>query len=115
MPELGEPSAFLPAAAPHTATNQWQSFEMRMRHRRAERCVLRAEVALQAGFEEDARAALEEARRLNSQTPDFEALRAAVAKRMAADAVLLRAGRNRRAFGVAAAALLFLTVSAGAF
>ena len=52
---------------------------MRMRRRRAERCVLRAQVALEAGFPEDARAALDEARRLDSTTPDFESLSAATA------------------------------------
>src|SRR5262245_25168201 len=35
-----------------------------MRRRRAERCLLRADVALEAGFVDDAREALEEARRL---------------------------------------------------
>ena len=51
---------------------------MRMRRRRAERCVLRAQVALEAGFPEDAREALDEARRLDSSTPAFETLCAAV-------------------------------------
>ena len=51
-------------AASHVATGEWQSFELRMRRRRAERCLLRAEVALEAGFLEDARDALEEARHL---------------------------------------------------
>jgi hypothetical protein len=46
-----------------------------MRRRRAERCVLRAEVALHAGFEEEARLALEEARQLDSSTPDINVLR----------------------------------------
>jgi hypothetical protein len=58
-------------ATAHTATQQWQSFEIRMRHRRAERCRLRAEVALDAGFLDDAREALDEARRLQ---PDLEGL-----------------------------------------
>ena len=66
-----------PGVPSHTSTNQWQSFEMRMRRRRAERCVLRAEVALEAGFPEEAREALEEARRLDCSTPDFDALSAA--------------------------------------
>jgi hypothetical protein len=48
----------------HTATGEWQSFELRMRRRRAERLTLRAEVALDAGFPEDARGFLDEARRL---------------------------------------------------
>ena len=45
---------------------------MRMRRRRAERCVLRAQLALDAGFPDDARVALDEARRLDSSTPEFE-------------------------------------------
>ena len=39
----------------HTATQQWQSFEIRMRRRRVDRCVLRAAVAIDAGVLEDAR------------------------------------------------------------
>jgi len=65
----------------HTSTNQWHSFEMRMRLRRAERCVLRAEVALEAGFPEEARTALEEARRLDSAR-NFDALEAQIAERL---------------------------------
>jgi tRNA uridine 5-carboxymethylaminomethyl modification enzyme len=49
-------------ATSHISTAEWQSFELRMRHRRAQRCLLRAEVALEAGFPGDARAALDEAR-----------------------------------------------------
>ncbi|PYR55584.1 MAG: hypothetical protein DMF85_19220 [Acidobacteria bacterium] len=52
------------APASHVATGEWQSFELRMRRRRAERCLLRAEIALEAGYPEDAREALDEARRL---------------------------------------------------
>lgn len=48
----------------HTATGEWQSFELRMRRRRAERLVLRADVAADAGCFEDAQAALAEARTL---------------------------------------------------
>ena len=46
----------------HTATGEWQSFEMRMRRRRAERLALRAAVAAQAGCLEDARACLPSSR-----------------------------------------------------
>jgi hypothetical protein len=53
----------------HTTTQQWQSFEMRMRHRRAERCRLRAEVAIEAGFPDEAREALDEARHLQPELP----------------------------------------------
>lgn len=48
----------------HTATGEWQSFELRMRRRRAERLVLRAEAAADAGLMEEARACLDEAGRL---------------------------------------------------
>ena len=53
----------------HTTTEQWQSFEARMRHRRAERCRLRAEASIEAGFPDDAREALEEARQLEPTLP----------------------------------------------
>lgn len=42
-----------------------------MRRRRVERCILRAQVALEAGFPDDAREALEEAQRLDPSTPPF--------------------------------------------
>ena len=77
-PAAASVSDSTPVLSSHTSTDQWQSFEMRMRRRRAERCVLRAQVALEAGFPEDARAALDEARRLDSSTPDFETLSASV-------------------------------------
>ncbi len=48
----------------HTSSGEWQSFEARMRRRRAERCILRAEVAAEAGALDDAREALAEARKL---------------------------------------------------
>ena len=93
MPDLGMPAAAPPRPASHTATHEWQSFEMRMRRRRAERCVVRAEVALDAGFEEDARrvsrSGLPESRRFASSS-----------------AARRRAERLRRAAGVAAAALV---------
>src|SRR5215467_12387824 len=53
----------------HTATGEWKSFEIRMLHRRAERLVLRADVAAEAGCLEDARASLEEARTLWAAAP----------------------------------------------
>lgn len=63
----------------HTSTEQWQSFEVRMRRRRVERCLVRAQVALEAGFEDDAQAALAEARQLDSSAPDLPALQARMA------------------------------------
>ena len=91
----------------HTATQQWQSFEMRMRRRRAERCALRAEVALEAGFPDDAREALDEARRLDPSVADFDALQAVVVEREALRREQrAQETRRRRRLGVAAGVLL---------
>ncbi|MBA3638823.1 MAG: hypothetical protein H0W53_05995 [Acidobacteria bacterium] len=103
----------------HTATHQWQSFEFRMRHRRAERCLLRAEMALDAGVEDDAREALDEAERLHSENPKLAALQAILADRAAASVVAYQAAQHASSRGrmvrVAAAALIFLLVGAGAY
>lgn len=63
----------------HTATEQWQSFEMRMRRRRVERCLLRASVAIEAGVLDDAREAIEEIRVLDPTEPGLEQLTAQLA------------------------------------
>ena len=63
----------------HTASQQWQSFEMRMRRRRVERCLLRASVAIEAGVLDDAREAIEEIRRLDPDEPGLEPLTAQLA------------------------------------
>ena len=99
MPDVGAPLSSRPT---HTSTQEWQSFEIRMRRRRAERCLLRAEIALDAGFENDARAALDEARRLDWQSPDFDSLKARIDQRRAAEAAQ-RNGRRRVAYLAAAA------------
>ena len=52
---------------------QWQSFEMRMRKRRATRLMVRAQASLEQGLVAEAEAALEEARTLDS-SPEIEAL-----------------------------------------
>jgi hypothetical protein len=111
MPDVGMP---LPSRQTHTSTQEWQSFEIRMRRRRAERCLVRAEVALDAGFEDDARAALDEARRLDWQSPDFDTLKARIESRRAADAAEL-AVRRRRAYGAAAAVVVLALMAAGFF
>ena len=59
----------VPMTASHTSTPQWQSFEVRMRHRRAERCLLRADQAFLAGSLDEARAATDEARELDAGFP----------------------------------------------
>lgn len=111
MPEMG---VRLPPKAPHvshTATQQWQSFEVRMRYRRAERCLLRAEAALEAGLEDEARAALDEARTLNSETPDFESLRATVHERQEIAVASTHRARARGIAGVALGAAAVLAVA----
>jgi hypothetical protein len=60
----------------HTAGADWQSFELRMRRRRAERLALRADVAADAGYPEDARACLEEARTLAPGLPELALIEA---------------------------------------
>lgn len=60
--------------ASHTATGEWQSFELRMRRRRAERLVLRAAAAADQGHADQARACLEEARSLVPSLPGIEAV-----------------------------------------
>jgi hypothetical protein len=81
-----------------------------MRRRRAERCVLRAEEALAAGHDADAREALDEARGLApSETPTFEELRARVAGRTVI--VAPSAPERRRMRWPAAVAMLALTAT----
>ena len=76
MPEVGTPQPNAKADRSHVSTSEWQSFESRMRRRRAERCILRAEEALAAGDESAAAAALAEARELSPlETPDIDTLR----------------------------------------
>ena len=67
----------------HIATEEWQSFELRMRRRRAERMLLHAEAALDAGCLEEASAALDEARRLCPALPSLEAVDARLAQAVA--------------------------------
>lgn len=108
MSDVGVSPASLPIS--HTSTTEWQSFEIRMRKRRAQRCVLRAEVALEAGFEDDARAALEEARRLDSFAPDFDTLRKATQDRQRIEAAALQREQLRRSGLYAAVAVITLAV-----
>lgn len=51
-----------------------------MRRRRAQRCILRAGVALEAGFVDDARAALEEARLLNAPAEEIARIERSIAE-----------------------------------
>src|SRR5687768_1596502 len=58
----------------HTATDQWQSFELRMRRRRIERCVLRASAAFEEGLFDGAVEAVEEAAHLDPCDESIKAL-----------------------------------------
>jgi hypothetical protein len=60
----------------HTAGADWQSFELRMRRRRAERLVLRADVAADEGCPDAARSCLEEARTLAPGLPELALIEA---------------------------------------
>ncbi len=73
MPDSGA-EVSVPVTVSHTSTPQWQSFEIRMRHRRAERCLAHANLALSAGLLDEARAAGEEARALAPGMPELEEL-----------------------------------------
>jgi hypothetical protein len=89
-------------AESHVATTEWQSFEVRMRKRRAGRCVLRADVALDAGFIEDAHEAAAEARSLDPEAPGLADVEQRIAEAIAA-VKAAAAGRRRRMLASAAA------------
>jgi len=57
--------------ASHTTSGEWQSFEARMRRRRAERLAVRAEVAVAAGYLDEAQACIKEGRDLAPSLPAF--------------------------------------------
>src|SRR5215204_7163292 len=79
MPDRGVSIGDPIITAGHVATPQWQSFELRMRHRRADRCVLRAAAAIDAGQLNEASEALAEAQGLNPDASGLEGLLARVA------------------------------------
>lgn len=74
MPERGVSVGDPVNTAAHVATPQWQSFETRMRHRRAERCMQRAEDAIDAGRLDEAGEALAEVRTLEPLHPGLQGL-----------------------------------------
>src|SRR3954469_15339711 len=57
---------------PHTTTGEWQSFEGRMRQRRAQRLAMRADVAAGGGCVDEAREALAEARKLAPRLAELD-------------------------------------------
>lgn len=78
-----------------------------MKRRRAERCLLRAEAALQAGFEDDARAALAEASRLDPSVSGLWELQQRLSLSPAPPAIDARR-RRRLLISVAAGAALMM-------
>lgn len=99
--------------ASHTSTGEWKSFEIRMRRRRAERLVARADAAVKGGRVTDAREALHEARRLAPDLPQIIAVERSI------DAFQDRArakqlARPRGASVYAAIAALLVGATAGA-
>ena len=110
MPDVGTEETSRGLAASHVSTAEWQSFEMRMRRRRAQRCLLRAEVALEAGFVEDARAALDEARILHAPPEEIARIEGSIAAAAMPAETPVRRTRWRRVavaagFGIAALVL----------
>jgi hypothetical protein len=67
-------------AVPSIDRVEWISFESRMRRRRLSRCLLRADLALEDGFRDDARSALDEAREIDPESADLAALDARLAE-----------------------------------
>ncbi len=115
MPDVGRPPSPVPNTPitnSHTGTQQWQSFEVRMRRRRAERCRLRAQVAIEAGRLDEAQEALDEARRLQPDLPGLLIAddRLADARISGVEPAVAKRRGGARAF--AAAAALALTIGA---
>jgi hypothetical protein len=73
---------------PHTHTGEWQSFEVRMRRRRVERLIVRAEAALARGSTDEVREALAEVRSLAPGVPQIAELERALEQPAAAPPVV---------------------------
>ena len=117
MPDAGVPRATLEplGTKSHTGTQQWQSFEIRMRRRRAERCRLRAEVAIEAGCLDDAQEALDEARRLQPELPDLSVIEQQLADARVQSAAPVDVPRRTGARRLAAVASLALVAGSAAW
>jgi hypothetical protein len=100
----------------HTSTEQWKSFEVRMRQRRAERCLARGLAACELRAFDEARAHLEEARRLDADLPGLAQLeqRLATSPPPVAPPAVTPKRRARWVAVAAGSAGLFLT-GGGAF
>lgn len=92
----------------HTTTGEWQSFELRMRRRRAARLALRAEVAAQAGCYEDARACLDEARALAPELPALAEVERTLERPVEVSPPASTGGRRTLQLAAAAVALVLV-------
>ena len=104
----------------HTASGEWQSFEVRMRRRRADRLVLRAEAAIEAGCLEEARECLTEARTLAPALPALDTLQRRLSEPVLATPELVGlpepepASKSRRVAIAAAVLAISAAAAAGA-
>ena len=100
----------------HTTTGEWQSFEGRMRRRRAERLILRAEAAAEAGCLDDARQCLAEARALDPRMPALAAVEDKIEKVETSSAMpdVEPAGRSRGRFAAAAVVAVAASIAVAA-
>ncbi len=114
MPDVGVPRD-PPVTNSHTGTQQWQSFEIRMRRRRAERCRIRAEFAIEAGCLDDAREALDEARRLQPELPELTVIEQRLADARVQVAAPVEVRRRTGARRLAAVASLALVAGVAAW
>jgi hypothetical protein len=96
----------------HIATEEWQSFELRMRRRRAERMLLRAQAALDSGCLDEARTALDEARRLAPTLPSLDDVEASIARAAEPAVAAPASGRAHRRLAIAAAVTMFAAAGA---
>jgi hypothetical protein len=97
----------------HTTTGEWMSFEARMRRRRADRLLLRADVATEAGCVDEAVECLAEIRRIDPSLPGLEAVEQKIQV-----ALLPPAGSpppdthvRRKSLPIAAAVIVFAAVA----
>lgn len=98
---------------PHGIGDEWLSFELRMRKRRLAKCLLRADLALEDGNVEDARAALDEASQLEPASTEAAVLRERLNVMQSPSAVLALTPHRSRRIRIAYGSGLLLLAAAG--
>ena len=86
-------------AVPSHDRVEWISFEARMLRRRLSRCLLRVDLALEDGFRDDARSALEEARAIDPSSSDIASFEARLAELETPAAAVAGPGLDERQSG----------------